>query len=69
MKIETVGITYSELRTFGNYENKRYGITLEASLEAGETASCVKAKLTEIAKTQVKEFFDGKTDDQMDIPF
>lgn len=69
MKIETVGITYSELRTFGNYENKRYGITLEASLEAGETASCVKTKLTEIAKAHVKEFFDGKTDDPMDIPF
>lgn len=69
MKIETVGITYAELRTFGNYENKRYGITLEASLETGETASCVKAKLTEIAKTQVKEFFDGKTDNPMDVPF
>ncbi len=69
MKIETVGITYSELRTFENYENKRYGITLEASLEVGETASCVKAKLTEIAKAQVKEFFDGKTNDPMEIPF
>lgn len=69
MKIETVGITYSELRTFGNYENKRYGITLEASLEAGETASCAKAKLTEIAKAHVKEFFDGKTDNPMDVPF
>lgn len=69
MKIETIGITYSELRTFGNYENKRYGITLEASLEVGETASYVKAKLTEIAKAQVKEFFDGKTNDPMEIPF
>lgn len=69
MKIEKVGITYSELRTFGNYENKRYGITLEASLEQGETASSVKARLTEIAKTEVKNFFGDNTESPMEAPF
>lgn len=69
MKIEKVGITYSELRTFGNYENKRYGITLESSLEPGETASSVKARLTEIAKTEVKNFFGDNTESPMEAPF
>lgn len=70
MKINNVGVTYSELRTFGNYENKRYGIQIEASLENGETATEVKVKLTEIAKKEVKKFFgDEYSGNPMDVPF
>ncbi|WP_428769333.1 hypothetical protein V1L52_10155 [Treponema sp. HNW] len=70
MKINNVGVTYSELRTFGNYENKRYGIQLEASLENGETATEVRVRLTEIAKKEVKKFFgDEDNGNPMDVPF
>jgi len=69
MKITNVGVTYSELRTFGNYENKRYGIQLDAALECGETAGEVKAKLTKIAKKEVKKFFGDKNGNPLDIPF
>ena len=72
MKINNVGVTYSELRTFGNYENKRYGIQLEANLEYGETTAEVKFKLTEIAKNEVKKFFGDeieKNENPMDVPF
>ncbi len=57
MKIEKIGVTYSELRTFANYENKRYGLTLEAVLTEDDNPAAVKTKLTYIAQEEVRKFF------------
>lgn len=72
MKINSVAVTYGELRSTGypSFSNKRYEVTLEATLETGESARQVKEKLTELAKREVGEFFGDKADKtEMDLPF
>jgi len=69
MKIDRVQVTYGELRSTGypEYSNKRYELTLSATIESGESAEHVRQKLTFLTQSLVKKEFGDK--DQMDIPF
>ncbi len=69
MKIDRVAVTYGELRSTGfpSFSNKRYEITLEATLTPRETAREVRERLTELAKREVKQEF-GDNVDQMELP-
>lgn len=72
MKIEKVSVTYGELRSAGypSFSNKRYEMTLEASLQTGETARRVKERLTEIAINEVrKQFGDNVEQTELDLQF
>ena len=72
MKIEKVSVTYGELRSAGypTFSNKRHEITLEASLQPGDSARTVKEKLSEIAKREVKRAFeDPEIIAEMELPF
>lgn len=73
MKIDSVAVTYGELRSSGypNFSNRRVEITLSAKLEAGETAEQVKDRLYHHARTAVKTKFGDVDAEQteMDLPF
>ena len=72
MKIERVTVTYGELRSTGypTFSNKRHELTLEATLEPGESARTVKDRLHELAKREVRVAFgDNVNQTEMDLPF
>jgi len=72
MKINKVAVTYGELRSTGypTFSNKRHELTLEASLEPGESARNVKDRLQDLAKREVcKAFGDNGDQLELDIPF
>jgi hypothetical protein len=73
MKIDTVGVTYGELRSDGypNFSNKRIEITLSAKLEQGETPEQAKDRLYDLAKGSVKAKFGDKNpyQSELELPF
>lgn len=72
MKIEKVTVTYGELRSSGyrTFSNTRHEITLQASLETGESARDVKDRLGELAKREVRLAFGDNVDQtELDLPF
>lgn len=72
MKIDRIAVTYGELRSMGypSYSNKRHELTLEATLEPGESARTVKDRLHELAKREVCLAFGDNVDQtEMDMPF
>jgi UDP-N-acetylmuramyl pentapeptide synthase len=72
MKINRVEVTYGELRSTGypTFSNKRHELTLGATLEAGESARAVHAKLSELAKREVRKAFGDNVDQsELDLPF
>ena len=72
MKIDRVAVTYGELRSTGfpTFSNKRHELTLEASLEPGESARAAKDRLYELAKREVcKAFGDNMDQNELDLPF
>jgi hypothetical protein len=72
VKIEKVAVTYGELRSTGypTFSNKRHELTLEASLEPGESARAAKDRLCELAKREVRKAFGDNVDQcELDLPF
>jgi len=72
MKIDSVSVTYGELRSTGypSFSNKRYEITLSAKLEQGESGRTAKDRLTTLAKREVCVFFGDNVDQtELDLPF
>lgn len=69
MKIDTVGVTYGELRSegFPTFSNKRIEVTLSAKLEKGETPEEVKNRLYDLAKGTVKQKFGDKNPYQSEL--
>lgn len=54
MKIEKVVVEYSELRSCGDFSNKKYGLAYEAKLETYENSDDVRRALMEQIVTDVK---------------
>ena len=72
MKIDSVGVTYGELRSTGypSFSNKRYELQLSATITLGESARAVKDRLTELAKREVRFFFGDNVDQtELELPF
>jgi hypothetical protein len=59
MKITSVSVRYSELRSTGypNFSNKTCGIELSANLDSGDTAVIARDRLYEAARTAVAKMF------------
>lgn len=70
MEITSISIEYGELRSTGypNFSNKKYGISVSATLKPGESAKKAKELLTDRAIKEVKAFF-GDPDPSEEIPF
>jgi len=80
MKITTVSVRYSELRSTGypSFSNRTCGIDLSASLDSGDSAVSCRDRLLKAARLSVKKMFEmceqqPTTDDsevrEMTIPF
>ena len=68
MEIKEITVEYSELRSSGypNFSNKKYGLSVSATVGENETPKQVKDTITKNIIDQVKMFFGDKIDG---IPF
>ena len=59
MKINTVSVHYSELRSkgFPHYSNRTCGIELTAALDSGDTAVIARDRLFQAARLEVGKMF------------
>jgi hypothetical protein len=68
MKIATICVRYSELRSTGypSYSNKRIEVELGAELEHGEIPRVCKERLLDLAKKEVQLAFGDIKADEME---
>jgi len=80
MKIDSVSVRYSELRSTGypTFSNKTCGIELSAQLDSGDRPAEIRDRLLMAARTSVSKMFadasgtvqaDNEPIREMDMPF
>lgn len=73
MKVNQISVTYGELRSTGypSFSNKRFEITLGATVDEGEDLTVCRMRLTDRAKSIVRKEFGDKDaiEGQQDLPF